>query len=395
MECRDDASLRDIPVAVCGDIENRHGVVLAKNERAKEYNVKTGEALWEAKMKCPDITFVRAQFHKYQKAAREVRDIYYQYTDRIENFGMDECWLDVTGSQSLFGDGKTIADTIRQHIRKKTGLTVSIGVSFSKIFAKLGSDLKKPDATTVITRENYKDILWPLAAAELIYVGRSTNRRLKDLGIHTIGEIANTPLEILEQNFGKHGQTLYRFANGYDDSDVTLFGERQHEVKSIGNSSTAYRDLTSDEDVKILLWSLSESVAIRLRESGLKCTVVTLHVRDKELKSYERQCKVNATCVSKELFETAFRLYTENRPEKPIRSLGVRGSGLFEADINQFSLYNEAIISKRYEILETEIDHLAQKYGAGVVCRGISMIDRRLSIIAGSEDSLQAVAFIR
>ncbi len=394
VECRDNPELKGIPVAVCGDVENRHGIVLAKNELAKKCGVKTAEALWEAKMKCPDITFVRAHFYKYQEAARKVRSIYYQYTDQVENFGMDECWLDVTGSVSLFGSGEQIANEIRERIKSELALTVSVGVSYNKIFAKLGSDRKKPDGTTVITRDNYKDVLWPLPAEELIYVGRATSRKLRELGIYTIGEIANTSLSLLKQNFGIHGETLYRFSNGMDNSPVSVMGTK-HEVKSIGNSSTAYRDLDSEEDVKILLWSLCESVSARLRESNMKCTVVTLHVRDKNLRFFERQMKVDATCVSKSLFDAAFHLYCNNQTGNPIRSLGVRGSGLILNGTNQFSLFREEIISGHREQLEGEIDRLSSKYGSGVVFRGVSMIDRRLSIVSGSEDSLQAVAFIR
>lgn len=190
VECLYNPALRGKPVAVGGDVEARHGIILAKNYEAKKYGVQTGEALWQAKQKCPGLTIVPPSFEKYLRFSRLAREIYGCYTDRIESFGLDECWLDLTGSERLFGGGKAVADKLRERIKFELGVTISVGVSHNKIFAKLGSDMKKPDATTVITRENYKDVVWPLPVSDLLFVGPATTRKLARYGIHTIGQLA-------------------------------------------------------------------------------------------------------------------------------------------------------------------------------------------------------------
>ena len=266
------------PLAVGGDPEARHGIVLTANYIAKRMGVKTGMALWQARQACPDLVFVPPRMDLYLRFSRMAREIYLEYTDQVENFGCDEAWLAVERSRSIKGDGMTIAREISDRIKQELGITVSIGVSWNKIFAKLGSDYKKPDAITEISRENYKEIVWPLPASDLLYVGRSTERKLSRVGIHTIGELACAEPAHLQSFLGKMGLVLSAFANGLDDSPVSEDGYHAP-VKSIGNSTTTPRDLTTDTDVKIILMALSESVAARLRRNGFCAGVVEISIR--------------------------------------------------------------------------------------------------------------------
>ena len=224
VECLHHPEIRNKPVAVSGDAENRHGIILAKNEIAKKYNIKTGEAIWQAKQKCPDLITVPPHFDLYKRFSKMARRIYSEYTDKIEPFGLDEAWLDVTDNKNM--NGKEIALEINRRIKQELGITVSIGVSFNKIFAKFGSDYKKPDAITEITRENYRDIVWNCPAIDLLYVGRATGRKLESIGIYTIGDIATADVTLLRSYLGKWGDLIYGFANGYDSSTVAQMKEK-------------------------------------------------------------------------------------------------------------------------------------------------------------------------
>lgn len=289
------------PLAVGGDPEARHGIVLTADYIAKKYGVKTGMALWQAKQVCPDITFVSPRMDLYLRFSRMAHEIYAEYTDRQEPYGIDECWLDVTGSSSLKGDGLLIAQEISRRMKSELGITVSVGVSFNKIFAKLGSDYKKPDAITTMYKSEFKQKAWSLPVADLLYVGKSTNRKLALFGIKTIGDLARADEDVLNSHLGKMGSILWSFANGYDDSPVKL--ENTHApIKSVGNSTTTPKDLVCDEDVKIVLYILAESVAARLRENGFRCRVVEISVRDNELFSFTRQKKIDhATNITGEI----------------------------------------------------------------------------------------------
>lgn len=300
------------PLAVGGDPEARHGIVLTANYIAKKSGVKTGMALWQAKQVCPEIIFVPPRMDLYLRFSRMAQEIYSEYTDLREPFGIDESWLDVSASTSIKGDGMKIANEISKRIKHELGVTVSIGVSWNKIFAKLGSDYKKPDAITEFSRENYKSLAWNLPAGDLIYVGRSTNKKLQTLGIKTIGELANTEPAILENRLGKMGLVLHTFANGWDETPVCVEGY-QAPIKSIGNSTTTPRDLVNDLDVKIILMALSESVASRLRENGFQCKVVEISIRDNELYHFSRQCKLKRpTNITDEIVQAAYRLFKDN-----------------------------------------------------------------------------------
>ena len=251
VECLYHPELRNLPVAVTGDVEARHGIILAKNQLAKQFNVKTGEAIWQAKQKCPKLICLPADYRKYLRFSRLAKTICADYTDRIESFGIDENWLDIGGSAQLFGTGPEIADTIRRRFREELGITASVGVSYNKIFAKLGSDMKKPDATTVITADNFREKVWPLPVEDLLYVGRATQRKLNSRMIKTIGDLANADLRTLKILLGVWGEVLHQYANGMDNSPVRLSGEESI-VKSIGNSTTTLRDLVNEDDAKMI-----------------------------------------------------------------------------------------------------------------------------------------------
>lgn len=379
VECLYRPELRDKPVAVCGDAEARHGIVLAKNYPAKAYGVKTGDVIWEAKQKCPGLVTVPADFGKYLRFSRLARAIYGDYTDQIESFGIDEAWLDVTGSTALFGNGETIAAAIRRRVREELGITASVGVSWNKVFAKLGSDQQKPDATTVITRENFREIVWPLPVEELLYVGRSTRRKLANRAIFTIGDLARRDVMDLRRLLGVWGETLWNFANGLDTSPVRHSGE-ESTVKSIGNSTTAVRDLVNSDDVKLIVYVLAESVAARLRKYGLKCTTVAIAVRDTDLYWFERQGKLGTpTCVAGDIARKAVELFAANyRWEKPIRSLGVRASGLVTATGSvQLDLFGPD--KAKAESLERVIDTIRRRFGHYSIQRAAMLLDRRLT----------------
>ncbi len=373
--------LRGKPLAVAGDPEARHGIVLAKNYLAKACGVTTGNPLWLAKQRCPDIVFVPPHYDLYIRFSQMAQDIYSHYTDQVESFGLDECWLDVSASTHLFGAGRQIADELRQRIKFELGLTVSIGVSFNKIFAKLGSDMKKPDATTIIEQQHFMEQVWPLPAGDLLYVGRATNSKLSRYGIHTIGDIARADIRFLERLLGKNGIMLWLFANGRDTSQVGGFGSKGI-IKTIGNSTTAPRDLCCDDDIKITLWVLSEAVAERMRACGFLCKSVQIHIRDKDLQSYERQGPLGIpSCTAKDIFDKAFALYRENRPEKPVRSLGVRACALMVQEVRQLSLFEDEAKCQQQEQLERTVDRLRERFGHFSLRRGIMLADPALAAL--------------
>lgn len=373
--------LRDKPMAVGGSPENRHGVILAKNELAKKRGVVTGEAIWQAMRKCPDLCIVPPHHHKYAHYSMLVNEIYGRFTDQVEPFGIDESWLDVTGSQALFGSGEQIADAIRQMVREEYGLTVSIGVSFNKVFAKLGSDYKKPDATTVITRDNYKEILHPLPVSDLLYVGRKTAQRLKFMGISTIGQLAAMDQGWLSDLFGKQGEQLYRYANGLDDEAVKRF-DAHEEVKSVGNGMTFKRNLGTMEDIKAGVRALSELVGGRMRRHGLKCTGVQVTIKNPDFEVIDRQkTLLSPTDSSQKLYDTALEIIQSCwASEQPIRMLTITGIGMLKEDQGvQLNLFGEDKQEQRAEALDKSLDKLRSKYGSRVIRHG-SLLDNDLGI---------------
>lgn len=387
--------LEGLPLAVGGDPEARHGIVLTANYIAKRKGVKTGMALWQAKQACPDLIFVPPRMDLYLRFSRMAREIYLEYTDQVENFGCDEAWLSVEKSRSIKGDGMTIAKEISDRIKTELGITVSIGVSWNKIFAKLGSDYKKPDAITLISRENYKRIVWPLPASDLLYVGRSTSRKLSSVGIRTIGELANADPSHLHSLLGKMGYVLHGFANGLDDSPVTTDGYHAP-VKSIGNSTTTPRDLTCDTDVKIILMALSESVAARLRKNGFCAGVVEISIRDNGLFSFTRQVKLKRpTNITDEIMKAAYGLFQSHYFwEHPIRSLGVRGSNLTLDHMPvQLSLFTDEELRERQERLDRMTDEIRRRFGYFAIQRAFMKQDERLSGLDAGTHTVHPVGY--
>ncbi|WP_020072456.1 Y-family DNA polymerase [Faecalispora sporosphaeroides] len=378
VECLHRPEIRDKPVAVGGDVEQRHGIILAKNELAKKYNIKTGEALWQARQKCPDLVIVPPHFELYQRFSKLCHKIYLDYSDRVEPFGLDECWVQVTAKDA---NGALLAQEISQRIKSELGITVSIGVSYNKIFAKLGSDYKKPDAVTEIRRDNYKQIAWPLPVGDLLYVGRATQRKLESYCKRTIGDLANTPEKTLKGWFGKWGSVLYSFANGFDSTPVARY-EDHDDVKSIGNSTTTPRDLLNNEDVKIIVYVLADSVARRLREHGYKGRTISISVRDNQLMSFVRQhTSSQYTNITAEIAQAGMELFMQHYHwQRPIRSLGISISDLV-SDVAplQMDLFGAGQEQLRRERLDTTVDGLKKRFGTNAVRPAILLQDTELS----------------
>ena len=385
-----DPALKGKPVAVCGNEEERRGIVLAKSEEAKRTGIKTGDTVWQAKRKCPSLIVVRPHFSEYMSYSRKVKAIYARYTDLIESYGIDECWLDVTKSTKIFpaydgdmyaeedgekhfSDGflRHVGDTIRFAVKKELGLTVSVGVSFNKIYAKLGSDLKKPDGTSVISFLNYKNVIFGLPVKDLLMVGKATEAKLTAMGYATIGRLAAADDTKVINALGKFGQTLLTYARGEDDSPVRALGE-DRELKSIGNSTTCPKDLTTLNEVKRTLFVLSESVAARLREAELGyADTVHLWVRDSALNGFQVQRKVRHTRLCEEIAEHAYSLFTEKfTPPFAVRALGVTVSG-FDKGISQLTFDETSGDYEKRERAERCVDAIRKKHGYASVQRGI------------------------
>lgn len=367
-------NLRGKPVAVCGNPENRHGIILAKNEPAKKYGVATAETIWQAKRKCPELILIPPHREQYYKYSRLVNEIYESYTDRVEPFGIDESWLDITETMHLFGgSGQKIADRIRQQIREELGLTISVGVSFNKIFAKLGSDYKKPNATTVITRENYRQLLYPLPVSALLYVGHAAENTLRSMGVRTIGELAGLDKDVLSRALGKAGESLYEYANGLDQSLVRFANERE-EVKSVGNGMTFSRNLEGEADVRAGVAFLTDSVASRLRRAGLKGATVHIHIKNPKFQSISKQKALpHPTDLSRELFAAVMELVEQCwRYSDPVRMMTITVTNLVESDCaEQLSLFDTSRPHReKLEKLETAVDGVRSRFGKGIIQQG-------------------------
>ena len=360
---------RNVPMAVTGDATKRHGIILARNEPAKQAGVKTAEAIWQAEQKCPGLVKVSSHYDKYAFYSGRLRAMYEEYSDRVEPFGMDECWVDLT---DVIGDRdpKELADEIRRRVRDEFKLSCSIGVSFNKIFAKLGSDYKKPDATTVITEENFREVVWPLPAADLLFVGGATANKLTEVNIRTIGDIANTPREFMSDYLGKPGEMLWLYANGIDDSPVAPADE-QRQYKSIGNSMTTPKDILNRAEACGTFRTLAASVASRLRKHKLLGCNVAITVRDKDLMTYEHQKTLfEPTNSEKVIYETAMELFDESYDwHTVIRSVGVRCAKVIPEDSGiQLSMFSDTQEKKDADgKLSKVIDDINRRFGEGTV----------------------------
>lgn len=370
-----DPSLKGVPFAVCGDAALRHGIVLAKNQLAKSYGVKTATPIWEAKQACPKLKIVEPHYDRYMDFSRRARAIYEQYTDMVEAFGADECWLDVTGSSLLFGSGEEIAREINDRMLKELGLTVSVGVSFNKCFAKLGSDLNKPNGITIISKENYKNVVWPLPAENLLWIGKSAKQRLNSLGIITIGDIGMIGRDFLITAFGKSGEGIWSNAMGYDSTPVLRESELPA-AKSIGKSVTGSEDLTNDAQVYRTLLALSESISEKLRKCSLLCGTVQLHIRDCMLITIERQVKLSEpTRLASELATIGMELFRKNwKWQRTVRSVGIRACELMsDSECLQMSFEYDYKKALKLERLEKSVDGIRAKYGKRSVTRASLM----------------------
>ena len=352
-------------LVVCGSVEDRHSIVLAKSYEAKAFGVKTGDSLFEAKMKCPGLVAVKPHYDEYFKFSKLAHKIYYSYTNQVEPFGLDECWLDVTGSKKLFGSGETIAHEIKERIKKELGITVSIGVSYNKIFAKLGSDLKKPDAVTVISKNDFKEIVWPLSTDAIIGIGSKTKKKLMYMNINTLGELAKADVNLLKRKLGIRGLYLWQYANGYDTSEVCDYYHRD-KIKSISRGVTTKADLNSYDEVKKIFEELAIEVSKKLIEEDLKAGGVRITIRDKNLDYVSFQKVFTETSISAlRLNDKAMELFKERYDFKEaIRSLTISAINLTRnTKTEQLSLFAPKKIIKD-DRLEKVFNEIRKKFGS-------------------------------
>lgn len=381
VELLDHPDLRHLPVAVCGDPDSRHGIVLAKNEPAKAFGVKTAETIWQARKKCPDLMLLPAHHGKYRDMSRRVNAIYEEYTDLVEPFGIDESWLDVTGSVHLFGgDPVALADALRERIRSELGITISVGISFNKVFAKLGSDYKKPDATTLISRENFRQIVWPLPVTDLLYVGHAARKIFEKYQITTIGDLAHFDRSALLTMLGKNGALLHDYANALDTAPVAPAGQYSP-PKSVGHGLTFSKNLCGEQEIKGGITMLADQVAVRLRSHGMKCCGVSLAIRDPEFHDLSRQRQLDCpTNLSREIAQYAWALACECwNPSKPVRAMTVTAISLVPEDeaVSQFDLLEADRTRKREKLerLESTMDSIRAKFGKGAISPGCTTPD--------------------
>ena len=405
IECQARPELRGKPVVVGGDEEARHGIVLAKNLIAKRAGVKTAMALWEARKACPGLVVVPPDYRLYMDVSRRAREIYYDYTDRVEPFGPDEAWLDVTGTRRCLGlSPAEIAREVSERMVAELGISVSVGVSWNKIFAKFGSDYKKPDAVTVITRENYREVVWQAPVRDLLYVGPATERKLHSSGIDTIGQLACASDELLRNRLGKMGFVLRGFARGQDATEVKPYdrdaADVMREIKSYGNGLTAPRDICDPQSAKSYVWMLAESVAQRMREGRARARTVSVGARAADdLCTRSRQCKLPvATDVTLEVARAAWGLLRELEPldaSHPLRGIHVRASDLEPADADlQASLFDPLPRRTEMRELDASVDDLRRRYGNKCVVWGAQLVDEgAASVDAKADNTVHPVSF--
>ena len=375
--------LRNVPMAIGGHEEDRHGIILAKNDLAKKFHIKTGESLRDAFQKCPELLIVPPHYDDYLFYTEEVKRIYREYSDKVESFGLDEAWIDITGTEKLFHKtAMELAEEIQRRVFKELGLTVSMGLSFNKVFAKLGSDLDKKQGLAVITRDNFKDMVFPLPVADILYIGKATSSQLNERNIYTLGDLALSSKEYIKSFLGKNGEMVWLFANGYDTLSVN---SSQQVIKSVGNGITAKHDIHTIEEAKIVLSMLAESVAKRLRQSNKLGSVISIGMRYKDLQGLSRQKRVDTpTNIAQEILDMVMILLRDNwNMAIPLRSLSISVSSLVEKETYayQMSLFNTANEEDRYEQLHLEeiIQEIKERWGEKSIKYGHSLLDEELS----------------
>ena len=368
-------SLANVPMVVTGDPESRHGIILAKNERAKKYGIQTAETIWQAKQKCPDLVCVLPHHDMYGKISKRVNAIYLDYTDLVDPFGIDESFLDVTGSLRLFKKSpRELADEIRERVKREIGITISVGVSFCRVFAKLGSDYKKPDATTVIDRDNYKDIAYPLPVSAMLFAGKRTTETLAKMGIFTIGDLAAAERRAIVDRLGEAGDTLWRYASGLDEEPVHTYWDRPA-PKSVGNGMTFRRDIAGADEIRAGVMAMADLVAARLREVDRKCTVVQVQIKDPNFHTVQRQCTLRrATWLQQEIVAHAMELIAGSVGlGASIRALTVTAAGLVspgetEEQLDIFSAAEPQ--NDKQENVEKAIANIRGKHGRASIRLG-------------------------
>lgn len=386
IECQDNPQLRNKPVVVGGNEKDRHGIVLAKNQIAKEYGIPTACTLREARNLCPSLTVVPPHFDKYKRVSKATRKIYYQYSSQVEPFSIDEAWIDITNSLECLGkSAEEVAFSVNKQVKDELGLTTSVGLSWNKIFAKFGSDYKKPDAITIITRDNYKKIVWESDVRKLLYVGAATERKLNDAGIFKIGELASASDTFLSKTLGKVGFMLRDFALGNDTSPVKTFEEDKidvsREIKSYGNGITFPRDITDSKTARAVTHMLGESVSQRMREDCTKGKTVSISIRyAHDLSFITRQKKLGiATNLTNEICDVAWSLMDKNHkftPQRPVRSLSVSVSDLIWDDLPQQQLlFDKYEKRKQLEYLDKKIDEMRKRFGNNSIMWGAKASD--------------------
>ena len=384
---RDNETLKGKPVAVGGSVEERHGIILAKSEEAKKFGVTTGEAIWQAKQKCKDLVVVPPHYEEYIKYSKLARSVYERYTDQVEPYGMDECWLDISGTESLFGSPEKVANEIRETMKFELGLTISVGVSFNKIFAKLGSDMKKPDAVTVIPKDTFKEKIWGLPAADLLGVGRATQRVLDSYCIRTIGDLANNDPEFLRRRLGKNGVVLWNYANG---NDLSLVAKKDFvsPIKSVGHGITTVADLEKPEQVWPVFLELTQDIGHKLRVHGLSAEGVAIHIRDNTLNTRQWQTKIALPTQSPMIIaKTAFQLFEKRYGwNTPIRSVTVQAINLIPQDTpRQIDMFMDAAKQDKLERMEKCVEEIRRRFGKdsirnGVLCQNLRLPPEKAEI---------------
>ena len=382
--CLKNPAIRKLPVAICGDIKLRHGIVMAKNMLAKDSGVKTAITNGQALEKCPELHIEPPDEETYDEFSKDINYyLYSNYSNLVEKFSIDESFIDITDLVRDKYDARIIADEIRIKMREEYGLTCSVGVSFNKSISKLASDLYKPDATTIITRENFKEIVWKLPADSLIGIGKSAMRAFKIMKITTIGDIAIAPVDLMEKIFGKWGWYFHRYANGEENSSVK-HKEYVIQPKTIGNVETTPRDMKTIEDVKRVIYMLSERVTSRMREQNYKCRTVQVSIREYDLKFCERQGKLEQpSYITNNIAEKAMDIFkTRYNFTKPLRSIGVKACDLVpETVMIQNSFFDDIEQDEKREKIAKTMDRLRNMFGYEVIKRGITLEDKILTTI--------------
>ena len=390
IECSLNPELKDKPVAVGGSVEDRHGIILAKTAEAKKFGVATGEAIWQAQKKCPDLIVVPPHFDIYAKYSALARDIYRRYTDRIEPMGLDEAWCDITGSILLFGSVKNITDGIRKAFKEELGITVSIGVSYNKIFAKLGSDLAGIDEVVTITKDNFKDVVWPLNVSSIMGVGKKSEKKLRNYGINTVGDLAKTDSNWLRLTFGVMGEEIWRYANGYDNSRV-MPDNYKREVKSVGHGVTCREDLKNNEEVWLGFLKLSQDVSKRIKNEKLSATAVQISVRDTMLMTKQYQCELGYPSQSAmDIAKTALKLFEENYSwVNNVRALSVRAINLIDEDTPlQLDLSGEYLIHEKQKCIDDTTLALREKFGCDALFNCSILMENKMPDMKGKKSPL-------